>query len=79
MQTINRVHRPGRPRPCRVVEVNPETLTEMILTLLEDRFPWLGTDAPANGADAVEQLSELHERLVRRRAAARRRSLPDKS
>jgi hypothetical protein len=52
---------------------NPQTLTEMFLVLLEDRFPWLGTDASANGADVVEQLSDLHQNLIRRAAARRRR------
>jgi hypothetical protein len=36
--------------------------------LLEDRFPWLGTDDPADGADTVEQLSELHQSLLERRS-----------
>jgi hypothetical protein len=41
----------------------------MFLVLLEDRFPWLGTDNPADGADTVEQLSELHQSLLERRSA----------
>jgi len=41
----------------------------MFLVLLEDRFPWLGTDDPADGADTVEQLSELHQSLLERRSA----------
>jgi hypothetical protein len=46
-----------------------QTLSEMFLVLLEDRFPWLGTDDPADGADTVEQLSELHQSLLERRSA----------
>ena len=49
----------------------PQTLSEMFLVLLEDRFPWLGTDAPADGADTVEQLSELHRGLLERRSVMR--------
>jgi hypothetical protein len=41
----------------------------MFLVLLEHRFPWLGTDNPADGADTVEQLSELHQSLLERRSA----------
>jgi len=41
----------------------------MFLVLLEDRFPWLGTDDPADGADTVEQLGELHQSLLERRSA----------
>lgn len=45
----------------------PKTFSEMVLVLLEDRFPWLGSDEPVSGADTVDQLSELHERLLRAR------------
>ena len=27
----------------------PQTFVEMVLALLEDRFPWLGTDQPCLG------------------------------
>jgi hypothetical protein len=27
----------------------PQTFVEMVLVLLEDRFPWLGTDRDASG------------------------------
>jgi hypothetical protein len=40
---------------------DPQTLSEMFLVLLEDRFPWLGTDDSAEGADMVEELHELHQ------------------
>jgi hypothetical protein len=53
----------------KVIDSDPQTLSEMFLVLLEDRFPWLGTDNPADGADTVEQLSELHQSLLERRPA----------
>jgi hypothetical protein len=52
----------------KVIDSDPQTLSEMFLVLLEDRFPWLGTDDPADGADTVEQLSELHQSLLERRS-----------
>jgi len=51
----------------------PQTFVEMVLALLEDRFPWLGTDEPAEGAETVEQLSDLHETLQDARAEAQRK------
>jgi hypothetical protein len=45
----------------------PKTFAEMVLVLLEDRFPWLGSDEPVSGADTVEQLSALHQRLLQAR------------
>lgn len=41
----------------------PQTFVEMVLALLEDRFPWLGTDHSASGAETVDQLNDLHESL----------------
>ena len=41
-------------------EAQPQTFVEMVLALLEDYFPWLGTDEPASGAETVDQLSDLH-------------------
>ena len=38
-------------------EAQPQTFAEMVLALLEDRFPWLGKDEPASGAETVDQLS----------------------
>lgn len=49
----------------------PETFAEMVLVLLEDRSPWLGSDEPVSGADTVEQLSALHQRLVQTRSLNR--------
>ena len=51
------------------IDSAPQTLSEMFLVLLEDRFPWLGTDDSADGAGTVEQLSELHQSLLERRSA----------
>jgi len=51
----------------------PQTFVEMVLTLLEDRFPWLGTDESAAGADVVDELNDLHTTLQKTRAAARRK------
>ena len=45
----------------------------MVLALLEDRFPWLGTDESAEGAETVDQLSDLHETLQDARAVAQRK------
>jgi hypothetical protein len=50
----------------------PKTFVEMVLTLLEDSFPWLGKDEPASGAEAVDQLCDLHDTLRKARTAARR-------
>jgi hypothetical protein len=53
-------------------ETQPQTFVEMVLVLLEDRFPWLGKDEPVSGAETVEQLNDLHETLQKTRATARR-------
>jgi hypothetical protein len=46
----------------------PLTFVEMVLVLLEDRFPWLGSEEQdVSGADTVEELSNLHETLIQRR------------
>ena len=50
----------------------PQTFVEKVLALLEDRFPWLGKDVPASGAETVDQLSELHDTLRNDRRSARR-------
>jgi hypothetical protein len=39
-------------------EAQPQTFVEMVLTLLEDRFPWLGKDEPASCAETVDQLND---------------------
>lgn len=45
---------------------NPQTFAEMVLTLLEDRFPWLGSEEEVSGANTVQELSQLHGDLVKR-------------
>jgi len=54
-------------------ETQPKTFVEMVLELLEDRFPWLGKNESASGADTVDQLNDLHEALRRARTVARRK------
>jgi hypothetical protein len=46
-------------------ERDPQTFVEMVLTLLEDRFPWLGSEEEVSGADTVQELSQLHRDLVK--------------
>jgi hypothetical protein len=50
-------------------EAQPQTFAEMVLALLEDRLPWLGTDESASGAETVDQMSDLHESLLEARGA----------
>jgi hypothetical protein len=42
-----------------------QTFVEWVLNLLEERFPWLGKeeDAQISGADAVDELNDLHHEL----------------
>ena len=51
-------------------ETQPTTFAEMVLALLEERFPWLGKDEPVSGAETVDQLNDLHESLQKARTAA---------
>ena len=50
-----------------------QTFVEMVLALLEDRFPWLGTDQAVSGSETVDQLNDLHSTLRRARTVARRK------
>ena len=52
-------------------ETGPRTFVEMVLLLLEDRFPWLGSDQPVSGSDTVGQLSDLHQALLKQRSHVR--------
>jgi hypothetical protein len=52
----------------------PQTFVEMVLVLLEDRFPWLGTDRDASGPDTVDQLNDLHRTLLTAKRATGRRN-----
>lgn len=42
----------------------PQTFVEMVLALLENRFPWLGKDEEVSGAETVQDLTDLHTQLV---------------
>jgi len=46
----------------------PRTFVEWVLQLLEERFPWLGTEEEmqVSGADTIDQLTDLHRELKRR-------------
>ncbi|MGA9060780.1 MAG: hypothetical protein WB341_03840 [Terracidiphilus sp.] len=52
----------------------PRTFVELVLQLLEDRFPWLGktTDEQISGADTVDQLTDLYRELKSRRRTSQR-------
>ena len=55
-------------------EDRPQTLVEWVLALLEERFPWLGSeqDEPVGGADTVDELADLYKSLIEQRDKARR-------
>ena len=50
----------------------PQTFVERVLALLEERFPWLGSehDEPASGAETVDELANLHHTLIQKRDKA---------
>jgi len=52
----------------------PRTFVELVLQLLEGRFPWLGktTDEQISGADTVDQLTDLYRELKSRRRTSQR-------
>jgi len=52
----------------------PRTFVEWVLQLLEERFPWLGTEEEmqVSGADTIDQLTDLHRELKRRHKTCRR-------
>jgi len=54
-------------------ETGPRTFVEMALVLLEDRFAWLGSNQPVIGSDTVDQLSDLHQTLLKQRYHAQHR------
>jgi hypothetical protein len=44
---------------------DPRTFTDMVLALLENRFPWFETGSESvSGADTIETLGELHRSLL---------------
>jgi len=49
---------------------HPQTFVEMVLALLEDRFPWLASseEEQVSGADTIDELSNLHQTLIQRRS-----------
>jgi hypothetical protein len=60
----------------RAEDERSQTFVEWVLTLLEERFPWLGSrqDEPVGGADTVDELAELHKSLTEQREKERRES-----
>lgn len=52
-----------------------QTFTDQVLTLLEKRFPWLGSgrDEPVSGAATVDELSDLYRSLAQERDKSRRK------
>ncbi len=55
-------------------EERHQSFVAWVLALLEDRFAWLGSgqDEPVGGADAVDELADLHRSLIEQRDKARR-------
>jgi hypothetical protein len=51
-----------------MTQEQPQTLVEMVLALLEDRFPWLASteEEQVSGADTIDELSNLHQSLIQR-------------
>jgi hypothetical protein len=50
----------------RAEDERPQTFVEWVLALLEERFPWLGSEQvePASGAETVDKLANLHHMLI---------------
>ena len=50
-----------------------QTFVELVLALLEERFPWLGSgrDEPIGGADTVDELADLYKSLTEERDKVR--------
>jgi len=48
----------------------PQTFVEMVLALLEDRFPWLASaeEEQVRRADTIDELSDLHQPLIQPRS-----------
>jgi hypothetical protein len=53
-----------------MTQEQPQTLVEMVLALLEDRFPWLASpeEEQVSGADTIDELSNLPQSLIQRRS-----------
>lgn len=59
----------------------PQTLVEAVLALLEERFPWLGSEQskPVSNADTVDELSDLNRSLIQERdKSSRQDAEPEK-
>lgn len=52
-----------------------QTFIEQVLALLEERFPWLGSgrDEPVEGAETIDELSDLYQSLTQERDKTRRK------
>lgn len=50
-------------------EERPQTLVEAVLALLEERFPWLGSEQskPVSNTGTVDELSDLYRSLIQER------------
>ena len=50
---------------------DPRTFSDMVLVLLENKFPGLvhGGAVPLSGADTIDELSQLHHALLEQSAA----------
>ncbi len=53
-------------------KTGPRTFVETALIVREDRFPWLRSNQPVSGSDTVDQLSCLHQTLLKQRSHAQR-------
>jgi hypothetical protein len=55
-------------------EERPQTFVEWVLALLEERFPWLGSepDEAVGGADTVDELADWYKSLIEQHDKARR-------
>ncbi len=59
-----------------ITDNRSQTFVEKVLSLLEERFPWLGKedDEQVSGADTVDELTDLHQSLTEERTAERSKS-----
>jgi hypothetical protein len=53
-----------------MTQEQPQTFVEMVLVLLEGRFPWLASteEEQVSGADTIDELSNLHQTLIQQRS-----------
>lgn len=57
-------------------EERPQLFVEKVLTLLKERFPWLGSgqDESVSGSDTVDDLADLYKSLIEQRDKGRRKN-----